>query len=152
MSAVTQFKADKATIQRIAALEKYAVTDKELRVSAGKAADFAADFIRDVTPRGPTGNLRKAIKGRMMRAKGQAMVYIARRDAPHAHLVEYGTRERVLSTPRKAMIRGRMVTITTTGRMPASGWWAKATRRSSLRVRRLVAADIARRLERKERG
>jgi len=73
-----------------------------------------------------TGNLRDSIgistslkpsqrKGRFDRSS--VTVYIGS-SAPHAHLVEFGTVERVLDEPRIVTIKGRTVKITTTGFMP----------------------------------
>lgn len=52
----------------------------------------------------------------------------------HAHLVEFGTVERTLATPRTVTLGGKTVTITTTGTMPAKPFMRPAFDENSGRV------------------
>lgn len=73
-----------------------------------------------------TGNLRDSIhvsrqlkpsqRSRSYYDRSTVTVYVGS-NAPHAHLVEFGTTRRVLSKPRIVTIGGRTVTITQTGQM-----------------------------------
>lgn len=71
-----------------------------------------------------TGNLRDSIHvSRSLKPSQRSTGYYDRStvtvyvgsDAPHAHLVEFGTVKRVLEKPRIVTINGRTVTITQTG-------------------------------------
>lgn len=75
-------------------------------------------------PLGPTGNLRNSLKistslkesqrGRGYYDRSKVTVYVGS-DAPHAHLIEFGTVERILKEPRKVLLNGKWVEIKTTG-------------------------------------
>lgn len=82
-----------------------------------------------------TGNLRDSIhvsrqlkpsqRDSNYRDRSSVTVYVGS-SAPHAHLVEFGTVERVLDEPRIVTIKGRTVKITTTGFMPPNPFLRKA--------------------------
>ena len=59
-----------------------------------KGARKLAKAIRDKAPRGPTGNLKKAVRAKQLKRIGfnpaPAIAAVDRKRAPHAGLVEYG--------------------------------------------------------------
>lgn len=59
-----------------------------------KGARKMAKAIRDKAPRGPTGNLKKAVKAKQLKRYGfqpaPAIAAVDRKRAPHAGLVEFG--------------------------------------------------------------
>jgi HK97 gp10 family phage protein len=69
-------------------------TDKAAKESLLSSANFVADRIRDKAPQGPTGNLKKSVRAKMLSEKsGYPFVAIAgvdRKIGRHAWLVEYG--------------------------------------------------------------
>jgi HK97 gp10 family phage protein len=71
-----------------------------------------ADEMRRLAPEGPTGKLKRSIISKLLSRIGDnprtALAGVNRKKAPHAHLVEFGTVERVQKTT------GRR-----TGHMPA---------------------------------
>lgn len=63
-----------------------------------------------------TGNYLRSIKTRKVR--GYYGIYHVYSDAPHAHLIELGTVERVLKKPRFVRLGSNVVRIESTGIMP----------------------------------
>jgi HK97 gp10 family phage protein len=63
-----------------------------------QGAQIVADSARAKAPIGPTGNLRRGIRATRLQPRGKHTAAIAAVDyriAPHAHLVEHGTGERI---------------------------------------------------------
>ncbi len=67
-----------------------------------EGAKVIADAARSKAPKGPTGNLKRSIKSKFLRQIGNyprsAAAAVDRKIAPHAHLIEYGTKPRVQKT------------------------------------------------------
>jgi len=63
-----------------------------------EAAEMIAAGIEKRAPLGPTGNLKKSIKAKLLKRRGKnpapAIAAIDRKIAPHAHWVEKGTKIR----------------------------------------------------------
>ena len=80
------------------------MTYEEFIDITGEAADLLAGEIqRNVDRlRGPTGNLSRSVVKRNLKKINKTLATsiaaIDRRIAPHAHLIEYGTNERIQST------------------------------------------------------
>lgn len=55
-----------------------------------------------LAPKGPTGNLKKGIKGHLVDGGREGIVMST---APHSHLVEYGTDPRITYTVRKKALK-----------------------------------------------
>lgn len=101
-----------------------------LRNALKKAGKPIADLARENAPYDPNPHdgkhLRETIevstKLKASQKKGRisdrtaVTVYVGS-SAPHAHLVEFGTIERVLKKPRVVNLKGKMVTIKSTGRV-----------------------------------
>lgn len=99
--------------------------DKEMQgkirnvIAKGTIAVMKAAIIK--APMGPTGSLKAGIHSEMEREKPQGIV---KSDAPHSHLVEFGTVERIASNdPRKGKkamrINDKFVSgVIRTGKMP----------------------------------
>lgn len=88
-----------------------------------RAGEPIAEAARASCPVGPTGNLRRSIhvsrklnpsQRKGWRDRSVVTVYVGS-NAPHAHLVEFGTVERTLKKPRNILFNGRWVTIRSTG-------------------------------------
>jgi HK97 gp10 family phage protein len=170
MKAAAQFKADRKTAQMMAAMEGFQITDKERSHAAAKAADIIAEKARAYAPLGPTGRLRKNIYA-MIIAYGTAMIgaKYGKGKAPHAHMVEYGTKERypgVTSEKYRATLiylrsrglggrdpdkrshvariarYGRTITVKRMGKMPASGFFKRAYAATRAIVDRYLLEDF----------
>ena len=100
------------------------------------------DAAKQSVPKGETGNLARSLKiGKIKpsqrrgkpRDRTTVTAYVGP-TAPHAHLVEFGTKERTLKSPVAAPIGGGVVTVRTTGRMPANPFLRNAwdTRKGQL--------------------
>ncbi len=65
-------------------------------------AKVVARDAKSRAPVGPTGNLKRAVRTRQLRQIGRyprtAIAAVDRKKAPHAHLIEYGTKPRVQKT------------------------------------------------------
>lgn len=94
-----------------------------LRNALVKAGDPIVEAAKASCPVGPTGNLRESIhvsrslkpsQRKGWRDRSVVTVYVGS-NAPHAHLVEFGTVDRSLKKPRNVLFNGRWVTITHTG-------------------------------------
>ena len=73
-----------------------------------ESAEQVADHARANAPEGPTGNLKRSIVAKTLQRRGDApapaLVAIDFRIAPHAHLVEFGTAERIGPTGKSSGI------------------------------------------------
>jgi HK97 gp10 family phage protein len=70
------------------------MTGKKISHRILPLAKEVADHIRDGTPRGPTGNLKRSIIAKELTPResvGTVIVAVDRKIAPHAHLLEFGT-------------------------------------------------------------
>ena len=60
-----------------------------------KQAEIIAEDARDRAPLGPTGNLKRSLRAKLLDEKSRfptvAIAAVDRKIAPHAHLVEFGT-------------------------------------------------------------
>lgn len=77
-------------------LEKSLNPDKVEPILLDGAKDLAA-AMKANAPKGPTGNLKKSIKAKLLKQYAghpAAGAGVDRKKAPHAHLVEYGTAQR----------------------------------------------------------
>jgi HK97 gp10 family phage protein len=68
--------------------------------------------------------------------------------APHAHLVELGTKPRKLKKPRRIYLGGKWRLVTHTGRMPASHFMRKSVEASAQQAGRKMAEILSRGIER----
>lgn len=95
---------------------------EEMKKACGEGTDACADrlaaIVRRNAPRGPTGNLQRAVTTKKLPDKpyypAVTMVGLDYRIAPHQHLVEFGTGPRQHAS-------GKSV-----GTMPASGFFRKS--------------------------
>ena len=97
---------------------------------------------RSNSPVGPTGNLKRSIKTKVLR-RGAVTVRSDFRVAPHAHLVIRGTGERFRK--RASVQLGALsfaVRGASTGAMPANDFMARAERSSGDRAQRLMASGL----------
>lgn len=110
-----------------------------------KGADIIAREVRRNTPKGPTGNLRKAVKVKKLQRWGGPAPYICaidRKKAPHAWLVTHGTSGvRPVNPPRRVVIDGQPALITNTGVMPPNRYFADAVEAKETEV--LFRLDMA---------
>lgn len=140
------------------------VADKVARAALGGAMSATAAAIRREAPKGPSGNLRRGIKGRFVNGsrknKPTAKVGVnvgkqsrAEREAgrilraPHAHLVALGTAKR-----QRKSIGGRFAYLSTptaeqlsTGTMPANdfvrrGYQAASGKSAAAMIKRAIKA------------
>lgn len=67
-----------------------------------EGAKVIADAARSKAPQGATGNLKRSIKAKFLRQIGtyprSAAAAVDRKIAPHAHLIEFGTKPRMQKT------------------------------------------------------
>jgi HK97 gp10 family phage protein len=67
-----------------------------------EGAKVIADAARSKAPQGPTGNLKRSIKSKFLKQLGNyprsAAAAVDRKIAPHAHLIEFGTKPRMQKT------------------------------------------------------
>lgn len=82
----------------------------ELEPSLLEIARELRDEIKPLTPVGPTGNLRKAIRAKRGRRRGNlytsAIVLVDRKIAPHLHLVTGGTKAHRIVAKAKRVLAG----------------------------------------------
>jgi len=106
-----------------------------------KGAKVIAEDARSRAPKGPTGNLKKAIVAKTLQRIGKepapAIVAVDYRKGPHAHLVEFGT------GPRYQKKTGRYV-----GQMPAKPFFRPAWDRNKDRVLNKIADELEKKVER----
>lgn len=98
------------------------------------------------------GVLKRAIVQRGLRRLGPrspapTIAAIDRKKAPHAHLVNDGTRFRRVSPPRWAYLGGRPVIIDNTGRMPANKFFPDAVRAKQQHAINVVERGVMQILE-----
>lgn len=141
--------------------------DRVARSAIGGGLTVAAKRIRQAAPKGKTGALKKSIRSRFERRKGnrpptakvgvnvgkqkktaEGMVKQIR--APHAHLVALGTRPR-----KRKQLGGKFATITqpteqqlSTGTMPANPFVKKAFEAARPETMKRMAERAAKALER----
>ncbi len=93
-------------------------------VMAAKASVPVEDgYLRDSLQ--VSTKLKESQKPKGRRDRTTVTVYVGS-SAPHAHLVEFGTVERKLKTPRVAKIKGHYAVITTTGFVSPNPFMRKA--------------------------
>jgi HK97 gp10 family phage protein len=67
-----------------------------------EGAKVIADAARAKAPKGPTGNLKRSVKSKFLKQISNyprsAAAAVDRKIAPHAHLIEYGTKPRIQKT------------------------------------------------------
>lgn len=82
------------------------VARRHLRRAYSSATTLLRRAVRSLIPV-RSGTLRSALKKkvRVRREGGYGMVYVSARIAPHAHLIEFGTKER---TTKSGAYRGRV--------------------------------------------
>lgn len=91
-----------------------------------------------------SGRLYRSIKVR--KAKGLHGVFHIYSDAPHAHLVEYGTAPRRFKRPRFVNLGGRIVRIEHSGSMPAKPFFRPAIYENKEEVLKAIVQRIAKRM------
>lgn len=97
-----------------------------------EGAKIIADAARAAAPKGPTGNLKKGIKAKFLKPISlQPRSAAAVSNAPHDHLVEYGT------APRTQKKTGRY-----TGSMPAHPFFRPAVDSNKGRVQNQVIEKL----------
>ena len=113
--------------------------------------------IKGRAPRGPTGNLRRAIKAKKFKKqrRGDPAAYITidrhpKRGAPHAHLVEFGVKRR---TPKekqflKFEIDGKTIFTKQAKKIEAHPFWRPGVDASKNAAGKVAGARIVRELER----
>ena len=109
-----------------------------------KGAKVIADAAKAKAPKGPSGNLKKAIKVKRMERRGnQPAPYIAavdRKRAPHAHLVEYGYPG--IRIAKRGRFKGKQF-----GRMPAKPFFRPAVDAKQGEVAFMVQAGLKKLVE-----
>ncbi len=93
-----------------------------------------------------TGTLYNAIKTAKVKNKHGVYRIFTGKDAPHAHLVEYGTGPRNLSEPKQVQIGNTWVTIEQTGSMPAKPFFRPALDENEIEVLREMKKRAAKRM------
>lgn len=106
---------------------------KTAGIQAGfnEAAERMRGLVETEAPNGPTGNLKKGIVAGELKSDNEPGSYVASR-APHSHLVNFGTAERVQTTT------GRR-----TGVMPANAFFDRGVRAGRLSARRIIYDAVA---------
>lgn len=128
------------------------IVGKPRTKAVGDAADLLADSVRGYAPRGPTGDLKKAVVSRMKKGPNgfNAYVTIDYTIAPHAHLVERGTGPRK-STSGATMgfkVDGQTVFAKSVGPMPSRPFFFKGVDVARGRALKLMETDIFSHLDR----
>lgn len=124
------------------------VAKKILRPATRKAAKPLAAECKAAAPVGPTGNLRRSFKVRAMKIRGRrkkntvgvVITSPGQGLAPHAHLVEKGTKPRFTK-------KGKA-----TGVMPANPFMQRAAEKTFPAVVRVFETELATRLKAVMRG
>lgn len=96
-------------VEGLEALRKSLANGREyMAVEVTQALEDSAKMIRSeaerLAPRGPTGNLKRALRqslGRATKTFLQSFVFALAQIAPHAHLVEFGTRPHTIKPHKK---------------------------------------------------
>jgi len=135
-----KLKGDKELERTIKKLSKCLEPDEVESVFLKGAKAIARDA-KSRAPRGPTGNLKKAIVAKTLRRIGNkpapAIAAVDYGKAPHAHLVEYGT------GPRYQKKTGRY-----TGQMPARPFFRPAWDENKDRVLKKIVEELEEKVER----
>lgn len=131
---------DKALLARLQALRGPKIK-AILRKTTRKGARLLWAEAKSRAPVGPTGNYRRQIKMRTKVLKDGNVATMVRATAPHAALVEMGSKERM----QKAT--GRC-----TGRMPAMAVMEQAARAKGQQAADLVMQETAAEIERAASG
>jgi HK97 gp10 family phage protein len=130
-------------IKNMEELPTFAMRKTVVRNALKKSLKPVMEAAKQAAPVGPTGNLKRSITiGRLMprhRPRGKprdrttVTVYVGA-VSPHAWLVEFGSKERTLKSQSKAPIGGGVLTVRSTGRMPANPFMRNAwdTRKNNL--------------------
>jgi len=116
------------------------------------ALTMAAKMIRSeaerLAPRGPTGNLKRALRaapGRSTKTFLQSFVFTLGQIAPHAHLVEFGTKPHQIVPKKKGGILafGRYF-VRSVDHPGAKPWpfFQTAVRNKRLQVRRMIERAV----------
>lgn len=119
------------------------------------AADGLAGKIKNAAPQGPTGNLKQGVVAhkfkKQRRGNPAAFVGIDYRYAPHAHLVEYGTRNPREVKTKKVLSDGTVFYGKSVEPMPAHPFFRPTVDNSKDSIRqdisdglRKIILDIAR--------
>lgn len=112
--------------RQLAELER-ALKPSEVEPILLDGAKTVANAAKPLAPVGPTGNLRKSLRAKLLARRATALgalgvtegyaapaiAAVDRRKAPHSHLVEFGTGERI-GGPRSVRYGGRSF-----GKMPS---------------------------------
>jgi len=114
------------------------VTGKQMENGLMKPARRLRNAIKDAAPEGPTGNLKDAVEAKRYRKLNRVLqspavyVRVNEKKAPHAHLVERGTKgNRYPGLHSKhpngwlAYFNGEVHWITHTGQMPANPFFQR---------------------------
>ncbi len=121
-----------------------------VRNALKKALVPVLEAAKQNVPRGPTGNLARGLKiGKLKTSqrKGKPQdrttvtVYVGS-FMPHAHLVEFGTKERTLKSPSAVPVGGGVLTVQSTGRMPANPFMRRAWDSSKGLILALFAKEM----------
>jgi HK97 gp10 family phage protein len=116
-----------------------AMDDKEVANIMLEGAKVVKTAIKRGAPRGPTGNLKKAVKAkkakRWQKHRPSAWAAVDRKKAPHAHLVENG---HAVVMGGKLGEGGRVV-----GHVPANPFVRRAAESTRSQVRAVVVKGLA---------
>ena len=143
-------------LKNMGELPTVAMKKTVVRNALKKALVPVLDASKQAAPRGPTGNLQRGIKIstklKPSQRKGKprdrttVTMYVGS-TMPHAHLVEFGTKERTLKSPVVAPIGDGVVTVQTTGRMPANPFLRNAWDSKRGQLLPIFAAEMKIQLE-----
>ncbi len=104
-----------------------------------QAARAAAAIIRAEAPRGPTGNLQRAIVTGVFKTRPRkrraAFVMVDRRIAPHLHWTEFGTAERFQNTKKGSSKKKKSI-----GRVKPNPFFSRGRNKSRPVVKALLVA------------
>lgn len=137
--------AAKVKIEGIKALKKQlqnlikAVEPAKAEPVLMEAAEMIAAGIEKKAPQGPTGNLKKSVKAKQLKRRGKnpapAIAAIDRKIAPHAHLVEKGSKG--VRVAKRGKYKGRSF-----GVMPKSNFFRKGLRNTQKKALNHVVTKL----------
>lgn len=135
---------------------------KEMENRLMKVGRGLAKKIRGNAPKGPTGNLKKAIETKRYRKKVKQspaiFVRVNERKAPHAHLIARGTKGLRYPTERASakvkeeggwfvFLNGNPVWVTHTGQMPANPFFQRTVDENEVSVLQEIQKETVQLIE-----
>ena len=119
-----------------------------------KVAEGLAHKIRSNVPKGETRNLEKSVVAKKFKNKIKgapaAFVAIDRKVAPHAHLVEYGTKgiRMAKKTALRFFVGGQVIFAKFVGAMPAQPFFRQTVDNEEIKIVSQIAQETIEAIER----